>query len=55
MGSDIGTLNAWADRRTAFGAPVPRVFSYGSMIEGIPFIWGGSVFGTSDEQVRDHR
>jgi hypothetical protein len=23
MGSDIGTLKAWADRRTAFGAPVP--------------------------------
>ena len=53
MGSDIGTLNAWADRRYGFGAPVPRVFSYGSMIEAMPFIWGGSVFGTSDEQVRD--
>ena len=53
MGSDIGTLNAWADRRNGFGAPVPRVFSYGSMIEGIPFIWGGSVFATSDEQARE--
>jgi imidazolonepropionase-like amidohydrolase/Tol biopolymer transport system component len=53
MGSDIGTLNAWADRRNAFGASVPRVFSYGSMIESIPFIWGGSVFGTSDQQMRD--
>ena len=52
MGSDIGTLNAWTDRRNAFGAPVPRVFSYGSMIEGMPFIWGGSVFATSDEQAR---
>ncbi len=53
MGSDIATLNTWSDRRTAFGAPVPRVFSYGSMIEEEPFIWGGSVFGASDEQVRD--
>ena len=53
MGSDIGTLKAWADRRTGFGAPVPRVFSYGSMIEAMPFIWGGSVFGTTDEQMRD--
>jgi hypothetical protein len=53
MGSDIGTLKAWADRRTGFGAPVPRVFSYGSMIESMPFIWGGSVFGTSNEQVQD--
>ncbi len=53
MGSDIGTLKAWADRRNGFGAPVPRVFSYGSMIEGMPFIWGGSVFGTSDEQMRE--
>jgi Tol biopolymer transport system component len=53
MGSDIGTLKAWADRRSGFGAPVPRVFSYGSMIESYPFIWGGSVFGSTDEQVRD--
>ena len=53
MGSDIGTLKAWADRRTGFGAPVPRVFSYGSMIETTPFAWGGSAFGASDEQVRD--
>ena len=41
-GSDIGTLKAWADRRNGFAAPVPRVFYYGSMIEGLPFIWGGS-------------
>jgi hypothetical protein len=40
VGSDIATLNAWSDRRMAFGAPVPRVFSYGSMIEEAPFIWG---------------
>jgi Tol biopolymer transport system component/imidazolonepropionase-like amidohydrolase len=53
MGSDIATLNAWSDRRTAFAAAVPRVFSYGSMIEEAPFIWGGSVFGASDEQMRD--
>ena len=53
MGSDLGTLKAWADRRSAFGAPVPRVFSYGSMIEGIPFIWGGSIYATSDEQARE--
>ena len=53
MGSDIGTLKAWADRRDAYGAPVPRVFSYGSMIEAPPFIWGGSVFGDSEEQMRD--
>ncbi len=53
MGSDIGTLKVWADRRSAFGAPVPRVFSYGSMIEGIPFIWGGSLYATSDEQARE--
>ncbi len=53
MGSDIATLNAWTDRRTAFAEPVPRVFSYGSMIESMPFIWGGSAFGTSDEQMRD--
>ena len=53
MGSDIGTLNVWADRRSAFGAPVPRVFSYGSMIEGMPFIWGGSLYATSDEQARE--
>ena len=52
MGSDIGTLKAWADRRSAFGAPVPRVFSYGSMIEGMPFIWGGSIYAISDEQAR---
>jgi len=26
MGSDIGTLKAWADRRMAFGAPAPRIF-----------------------------
>ena len=37
----------------AFGAPVPRVFSYGSMIEGMPFIWGGSIYATSDEQARE--
>jgi hypothetical protein len=30
-----------------------RVFSYGSMIESVPFIWGGSVYGVSDEQVRN--
>jgi hypothetical protein len=53
MGSDIGTLKAWSDRRTGFGAPVPRVFSFGSMIESTPFIWGGSVYGVSDEQVRN--
>ncbi len=53
MGSDIGTLNAWADRRTAFAAPIPRVFSYGSMIEGLPFIWGGSAIAASGEQIRD--
>ena len=52
-GSDIGMLRAWADRRNGFGAPVPRVFYYGSMIEGMPFIWGGSAYGTSDEQLRD--
>jgi WD40-like Beta Propeller Repeat len=44
VGSDIATLNAWSDRRSAFGASVPRVFSYGSMIEEEPFMWGGSVF-----------
>lgn len=53
MGSDIGTLNAWADRRTGFGAPLPRIFSFGSMIESDPFIWGGSVFATSAEQARE--
>ena len=53
LGSDIGTLKAWEDRRNAFGAPVPRVFTYGSMIEGMPFIWGGSVYATSDEQARE--
>ena len=53
MGSDTGTLQAWADRRNGFGAPVPRVFHYGSMIEATPFIWGGSAYGTSDEQLRD--
>ena len=53
MGSDIGTLNAWADRRNAFGAPVPRVFSYGSWIEGMPFIWGSSAYAASEEQARD--
>ncbi|HEX8798145.1 MAG TPA: amidohydrolase family protein, partial [Terriglobales bacterium] len=52
MGSDIGTLDTWADRRNGFGRPVPRVFSFGSMIEAMPFIWGGSLFGTSDEQMR---
>ena len=52
-GSDIVTLKAWADRRNGFAAPVPRVFYYGSMIEGLPFIWGGSAYGTSDEQMRD--
>ena len=53
MGSDLSTLKAWADRRTGFGAPVPRVFSYGSMIEAMPFIWGGSAIITSDEQARE--
>lgn len=53
MGSDLSTLNAWADRRTGFAAPVPRVFSYGSMIEAMPFIWGGSAFIASDEQARE--
>ena len=53
MGSDTGTLQAWADRRNGFGAPVPRVFHYGSMIEATPFIWGGSAYGASDEQLRD--
>jgi len=53
MGSDLGTLNAWADRRTGFAAPVPRVFSYGSMIEAMPFIFGGSAFIASDEQARE--
>ena len=53
MGSDIETLKAWSDRRTAFGAPVPRVFSFGSMIEQAPFIWGGSIFAASAEQARD--
>ena len=53
MGSDIATLNTWSDYRTAFGAPVPRVFSCGSMIEEAPFIWGGSIFAASAEQARD--
>jgi Amidohydrolase family/WD40-like Beta Propeller Repeat len=53
MGSDIATLNAWADQRTGFGAPVPRIFSYGSMIEAEPFIWGGSIFVASEEQARE--
>jgi hypothetical protein len=53
VGSDLTTLNAWADRRTGFAAPVPRVFSYGSMIEAMPFIWGGSAFIASDEQARE--
>ena len=53
MGSDLSTLNAWADRRTGFAAPVPRVFSYGSMIEAMPFIWGGSAFIASDEQAQE--
>ena len=53
MGSDAGTLQAWADRRNGFGAPVPRVFHYGSMIEATPFIWGGSAYGASNEQLRD--
>jgi Tol biopolymer transport system component len=53
MGSDLSTLNAWADRRTGFAAPVPRVFSYGSMIEAMPFIFGGSAFIASDEQARE--
>ena len=53
MGSDTGTLQAWADRRNGFGAPIPRVFHYGSMIEATPFIWGGSAYGASDEQLRD--
>lgn len=53
MGSDIGRLKAWSDRRTGFGAPVPRFFSFGSMIESTPFIWPGSAYGVSDEQVRN--
>ena len=53
MGSDLSTLNAWADRRTGFAAPVPRVFSYGSMIEAMPFIWGGSAFVVSAEQAQE--
>jgi len=53
IGSDIETLKAWSDCRIGFGAPLPRVFSFGSMIESMPFIWGGSVFGTTDEQLRD--
>jgi len=38
IGSDIETLKAWSDCRIGFGAPLPRVFSFGSMIESMPFI-----------------
>ncbi|MGI9628580.1 MAG: amidohydrolase family protein [Longimicrobiales bacterium] len=51
MGSDITLVKAWTDRREHFGAPVPRIFSYGAMTEVPgPFFHGGSWFvGTEDE------
>ena len=53
MGSDITLVKAWRDRRQHFGAPVPRVFSGGAMIETAgPFWHGGSFFAGNEKQAR---
>ena len=53
MGSDLTLVGAWNDRRSVFGAPVPRIFSYGAMteVEG-PFFHGGSLFAGSPDEAR---
>ena len=53
MGSDITLLNAWTDRRQGYGAPVPRIFSCGAMIEATrTFFHGGSFFADTDPEAR---
>ena len=53
MGSDITLVKAWTDRRTAFGDPVPRIFSAGAMVESVDnFFHGGSMFVHDDESAR---
>ncbi len=53
MGSDITVLNAWTDRRHGYGAPVPRIFSCGAMIEATrTFFHGGSFFADTDAEAR---
>ncbi|MCK5351948.1 PD40 domain-containing protein [bacterium] len=53
MGSDITLVKAWNDRREVYGAPVPRIFSGGAMIETTkPFFHGGSFFAHTAEQAR---
>ena len=53
MGSDITLVHAWTDRRERFGAPVPRIFSYGAMTEVTgPFFHGGSFFVGTEEEAR---
>jgi len=52
MGSDITLVKAWNDRRAAYGAPVPRIFSAGAMTEARPFAHGGSLFAQTESQAR---
>ena len=53
MGSDMTLLNAWTDRRQGYGAPVPRIFSCGAMIEATrTFFHGGSFFADTDAEAR---
>jgi len=52
MGSDITLVKAWNDRRTGYGAPVPRIFSAGAMTEARPFLHGGSLFAQTELQAR---
>lgn len=54
MGSDITLVKAWTDRRTAYAAPVPRIFSAGAMVESTnTFFHGGSTFVHDDESARE--
>jgi imidazolonepropionase-like amidohydrolase len=54
MGSDITLVKAWADRRESYGAPVPRIFSGGAMIEANgTFFHGGSFFVETEEGARE--
>ena len=53
MGSDLTLVKAWEDRRKNYGAPVPRIFSGGAMVEaGGPFFHGGSQFATTEAEAR---
>ena len=53
MGSDITLQKNWNDRRRGYGAPVPRIFSGGAMIESHgTFFHGGSFFAKDEDEGR---